>query len=323
VSTILVTGANGQIGTELTRALRRRHGADRVVASGRVAPATGGDTAAAGPFDMLDVTDRPAIDRVLERHRVDTIYHLAALLSAVGETDPQRAWTVNMGGLYNVLEAARTHDVRQIFWPSSIAAFGPDTPRDQTPQDTLMRPTTVYGVAKVAGELLCDYYVRRYGLDVRGVRYPGVISSETLPGGGTTDYAVAIFYAALRSGRYTCFVREDTVLPMIYMPDCITAALDLMDADASALRHRNAFNLAAMSFSAGELAAEIGTHVPGFVCTYEPDARQSIADSWPRTIDDTAARQEWGWAPQYGLAEMTADMVATLRAREDTGSLGL
>ena len=321
MTTILVTGANGQIGTELTRVLRARFGSERVVASSRRLPPADSADGASGPYELLDVTDRPAIKAVLERHQVDTIYHLAAMLSAVGETDPQRAWSVNMGGLANVLEAARTHGVRQVFWPSSIAVFGPDTPRDQTPQDTLMRPTTIYGVAKVAGELLCDYYVRRYRLDVRGVRYPGVISSGTPPGGGTTDYAVAIFYEALRSGRYTCFVREDTVLPMIYMPDCIQAALDLMDADTSALRHHNAFNLAAMSFSAGELAAEIGTHVPGFVCTYEPDARQAIADSWPRTLDDAAARQEWGWTPRYGLAEMTADMMATLRARQDAGRL--
>ncbi len=321
MTTILVTGANGQIGTELTRALRARFESDRVVASSRRPRPADSTDGASGPYELLDVTDRPAIEAVLERHQIDTIYHLAAVLSAVGETDPQRAWRVNMGGLANVLEAARTHGVRQVFWPSSIAVFGPDTPRDQTPQDTLMRPTTIYGVAKVAGELLCDYYARRYGLDVRGVRYPGVISSGTPPGGGTTDYAVAIFYEALRSGRYTCFVREDTVLPMIYMPDCIRAALDLMDADASTLRHRNAFNLAAMSFSAGELAAEIGTHIPGFVCTYEPDARQAIADSWPRTLDDAAARQEWGWTPRYGLAEMTADMVATLRARQGAGRL--
>lgn len=321
MSTILVTGANGQIGTELTRELRARHGDERVVASGHHAPAAGTGPAAPGPFEILDVTDRPAVKAVIRRHRVDTIYHLAAVLSAVGETDPLRAWSVTLDGLHNVLEAARSTGVRQIFWPSSIAVFGADTSRDQTPQDTLMRPTTIYGVAKVAGELLCDYYGRRYGLDVRGVRYPGVISSETLPGGGTTDYAVAIFHAAIRSGCYTCFVREDTVLPMIYMPDCISAALDLLAADASRLRHRNGFNVAAMSFSAGELASEIKKHVPGFVCTYEPDERQAIADSWPRSLDDSAARQEWGWAPRFGLAEMTADMLARLRARQAAGSL--
>ena len=321
MAAILVTGANGQIGSELTGALRTRHGADRVIASAHRPPTAGSPVPSSGPFEILDVTDRPAVDALFQRRRIETVYHLAALLSAVGEQDPQQAWAVNMGGLYNVLEAARTHGVRQVFWPSSIAAFGPDTPRDQTPQDTLMRPTTIYGVAKVAGELLCDYYARRYGLDVRGVRYPGVISSETPPGGGTTDYAVAIFHAALGTGRYTCFVRADTALPMIYMPDCIRAALDLMAADASALRHRNGFNLAAMSFSAGALADEIAKHVPGFVCAYTPDARQAIADSWPRTLDDSAARQEWGWSPRFGLAEMTADMLARLRARRQAGHL--
>ena len=317
---ILVTGANGQIGSELTGALRARHGPDQVVASA-LRPPPPESVFSPGPFEILDVTDRSAVDGLIRRRRIDTVYHLAALLSAVSERDPQQAWTVNMGGLYNVLEAARAHGVRQIFWPSSIAAFGPETPRDETPQDTVMRPTTIYGVAKVAGELLCDYYARRYGLDVRGVRYPGVVSSKTPPGGGTTDYAVAIFYGALRARRYTCFVRANTVLPMIYMPDCIRAALDLMAADAASLRHRNAFNLAAMSFSAGELAAEIATQVPGFVCAYAPDARQAIADSWPRTIDDTAARQEWGWRARYGLAEMAADMLAALRARQHAGEL--
>jgi nucleoside-diphosphate-sugar epimerase len=226
-----------------------------------------------------------------------------------------------MGGLHNVLEAARTHGVGQVFWPSSIAAFGPETPSERTPQDTLMRPTTIYGVAKVAGELLCDYYCRHYGLDVRGVRYPGVISGATRPTGGTTDYAVEIFYAAIESGCYTCFVRADTVLPMIYMPDCIKAALDLMAADRPQLRHHNSFNVSAMSFSAGALAEEIAKHVPGFVCDFAPDHRQAIADSWPHSLDDSAARAEWGWKPRFGLPEMTTDMLATLRARQQAGRL--
>lgn len=308
---ILVTGAFGQIGTELTRALRVKHGHTQVLATGYHLPTS----PVGGPHAVLDVTDRQAIDRILEEHHVKVIYHLAARLSVVSEADPQRAWAVNVVGLHNVLESAREHKVEQMFWPSSIAVFGPETVRDQTPQDTVMRPTTIYGVAKVAGELLCDYYVRRYGLDVRGVRYPGVISSDAPPGGGTTDYAVEMFYAALGAGAYTCFVRGDTVLPMIYMPDCIKAALDLMDVDRSALRHHNSFNLASMSFSAMDLADEIRTHVPHFVCEFEPDERQAIADSWPQSLDDSAARQEWGWQPRFDLAQTTIDMLARLGAR--------
>ncbi len=314
MKTILVTGAGGQIGTDLTAALRTLHGDAAVLATNR-RPPSAGSPAAPGAFEVLDVTDSGAVDRLVRRSQPDAIYHLAARLSAVGETDPQRAWVVNMGGLYNILEAARLHKVRQVFWPSSIAVFGPDTPREQTPQDTVMRPTTMYGVSKVAGELLCDYYVSRYGLDVRGVRYPGVISSEAPPGGGTTDYGVAMFHAALSTGHYTCFVREDTVLPMIYMPDCIKAALDLMAAEFPRLRHHNGFNLAAMRFSAGELAEAIRRHVPQFTCTFEPDERQAIADSWPSSLDDAAARREWGWRPDYDLPRMTADMLGRLRAR--------
>ena len=224
-----------------------------------------------------------------------------------------------MGGLKNALDAARYAGDCRVFWPSSIAAFGPDTPRVATPQDTIMRPTTIYGVSKVAGELLGDYYHRHYGLDVRGVRYPGVISSGSPPGGGTTDYAVEMFHAALAGERYTAFVREDCVLPMVYMPDCIAAAIDLMAADATRLTHRNGYNIAAMSFSAGELAAEIAKHVPGFVCEFQPDERQAIADSWPQTIDDSVARADWDWAPRYDLARMTEDMLEKLDARRRSG----
>ena len=311
---ILVTGAFGQIGTELTRALREQFGADNVLATGRRVPDSASSGRTNGPTASLDVTDPQAIVDVIRGHEVDVIYHLAARLSAVSEDDAQLAWSVNMGGLYNVLEAASLNGVRQVFWPSSIAAFGPDSPTEQTPQDTVMRPTTIYGVSKVAGELLCDYYTNRYALDVRGVRYPGVISSETPPGGGTTDYAVAMFHAALSHQPYKCFVRADTVLPMIYMPDCIAAAIDLMQANRAGLRHRNAFNLAAMGFSAEDLASEIRKHVPDFVCRYVPDARQAIADSWPRSLDDASAREEWGWEPAYGLANMTIDMLDRLRA---------
>ncbi len=313
---ILVTGAFGQIGTELTQALRSRYGAENVVASGRHLP---GDDTVAGPVEKVDVTDSEAIVDTIRNYDVRVIYHLAAILSARGEQDPQSTWKINMGGLKNVLEAAREVGGCRVFWPSSIAVFGPETPADQTPQDTVMRPTTIYGITKVAGELLGDYYFHRYGVDVRGVRYPGVISSGSPPGGGTTDYAVDIFYEALRHGRYTAFVREDCVLPMVYMPDCIDAAIKLMEADLSSLNHHNGFNLAAMSFSAGQLAAEIKKHLPGFVCHYEPDERQAIADSWPRSIDDSVARREWGWQPQYDLARMTADMLDTLRERQQAG----
>jgi len=317
---ILVTGACGQIGSELTLALRRRYGNDNVVAAGhKTQPSKA--LRESGPFEFIDVTRRETIEEVVDKYNVDTIYHLAAILSAVGEQKPQLAWNVNMNGLYNVLEVARERGMVRVFCPSSIAAFGPETPRDNTPQETVLRPRTMYGVTKVAGELLGNYYFSRFGLDVRGVRYPGIISSETLPGGGTTDYAVEIFYEAIKHKRYTCFVREDTVLPMMYMPDCIKAAIDLMEADLSRLKHHADFNLAAMSFSAGELAAEIKKHIPEFTCEYEPDFRQEIADSWPRSIDDSAAREEWGWEPDYDLAAMTADMLDKLGKRYAEGGI--
>lgn len=316
---ILVTGAVGQIGSELTVELRRRYGAGNVVAAGhRTRP---GAVLCEGPFEYIDVTRRESIEEVVNKHNIDTIYHMAAILSAVGEAKPHLAWDVNINGLYNILEVAREHNLTRVFCPSSIAVFGPETPRDNTPQETVLRPRTMYGVTKVAGELLCDYYVRRFGLDVRGVRYPGIISSETLPGGGTTDYAVAIYYEAVANKRYTCFVREDTVLPMMYMPDCIKATIDLMEADFDRLVHHADFNLAAMSFSAGELAAEIKRHIPEFEVSYEPDFRQAIADSWPRSIDDSAAREEWNWQPAFDLQAMTADMLARLQARHAAGKL--
>nr|MBU0596302.1 NAD-dependent epimerase/dehydratase family protein [Candidatus Bipolaricaulota bacterium] len=269
-----------------------------------------------GPFETVDVTVREDLDRVVAKHDIDTVYHLAAILSARGEENPGVAWRVNIDGLVNVLEVARERGLSQVCIPSSIAVFGPATPRDPAPQETILQPTTMYGITKVSCELLGDYYARRFGLDVRGLRYPGIISSETLPGGGTTDYAVEIFYHAIESGRYTCFVRPDTRLPMMYMPDCLKATLDLMSVDAGRLRsHTTSYNVAGMSFSAAELAAAIGKHIPGFVCDYEPDARQQIADSWPQTIDDSAARNEWGWQPEYDLASMTADMLTRLRAR--------
>ncbi len=311
---ILVTGAVGQIGSELTMELRKKYGNENVVATGhRTKPSE--KLRQSGPFEFIDVTRGETVEEVVEKYDIDTIYHLAALLSAIGEEKPHLAWDVNVNGLYNILEIARERDMTRVFCPSSIAVFGPGTPRDNTPQETILRPTTMYGVTKVAGELLCDYYFHRFGLDVRGARFPGIISSETLPGGGTTDYAVEIFYEAIKHKRYTCFLREDTVLPMMYMPDCIKGSIDLMEADLSRLRHHSDFNLTAMSFSPAELVAEIKKHIPELTCEYEPDFRQAIADSWPMTINDSAAREEWGWQPGYDLAAMTVDMLEKLRQR--------
>jgi nucleoside-diphosphate-sugar epimerase len=317
---ILVTGAVGQIGSELTLELRRRYGGENVVAAGhRTKPSS--LLCDSGPFTYVDVTDRAALEAVIDEFGINTVYHMAAILSAVGEESPHAAWNVNVNGLYHVLEIARERPLSRVFCPSSIAVFGPNTPRDMTPQETVLRPTTMYGVTKVTGELMCDYYAQRFGVDVRGARFPGIISSETLPGGGTTDYAVAIYYEAVAYGRYTCFVRPDTVLPMMYMPDCIKGTIDLMEADASQLRRHADYNVASMSFSAQELAAEIQKHIPEFVCEYEPDSRQAIADSWPRSLDDSAARTEWDWQPAYDLAAMTADMLAKLSKRHAEGRL--
>ncbi|MBN1639839.1 MAG: NAD-dependent epimerase/dehydratase family protein [Anaerolineae bacterium] len=317
---ILVTGAVGQIGSELTTALRERHGSENVIAAGHRTPPSP-ELRDAGPFIFLDVTHAQELAQTVRQHGIGTIYHMAAILSAVGEARPQLCWDVNMNGLTNILELARERGLR-LFCPSSIAVFGPETPRERTPQETVLRPRTMYGVTKVAGELLCEYYVRRFDVDVRGVRYPGIISNVTPPGGGTTDYAVEIYYEAIRNARYTCFVRPDTVLPMMYMPDCIKATLDLMDADPARLIHHADFNLAAITFSAEELAAEIGRHVPGFAVDYEPDpVRQAIADSWPKTIDDSAAREEWDWEPSYDLAAMTVDMLEKLGERHRRGAL--
>ena len=317
---ILVTGAVGQIGSELTVELRQRYGAENVVATGhRTKPSA--VLCDGGPFEFIDVTRRETLEEVVDRYNIDTIYHMAAVLSAVGEEKPHVAWNVNINGLYHVLEIARERNLTRLFCPSSIAVFGPETPRENTPQETVLRPTTMYGVSKVSGELLCDYYVRRFGVDVRGVRYPGIISSETLPGGGTTDYAVAIYYEAIANKRYTCFVRSDTVLPMMYMPDCIKGTNDLMEAGFDRLKHHADFNMASMSFSARELADAIKKRIPEFECEYEPDFRQAIADSWPCSIDDSAARKEWGWEPAYDLEAMTADMLDKLGRRHVAGRL--
>jgi len=314
---ILVTGACGQIGTELVPELRRRYGRENVIAAD--IKEAKGVLADSGPFEIADVTEKEAIERLILRYEIGMVYHLAAVLSAKGEQEPKRAWEVNVGGLRNILELAREHELR-LFWPSSIAVFGPTSPKEVVPQETILSPTTMYGITKVAGELLCEYYIRRYGLDIRGVRYPGIIGGGAPPGGGTTDYAVEIFYAAVRERRYICFLREDTVLPMMFMPDAIRAAIELMEAPIKRLKRRVNYNLAAMSFSPRELVREIRKHVPEFICEYRPDYRQEIASSWPRTIDDTAAREEWGWRPHYDLQEMVREMLKRLGVRSETGS---
>lgn len=306
---IVVTGAAGQIGTEMVSLLRARYGADRVLATDIRIPDA---TASEGPFALADVTIGDSLDAAVARHRADTIFHLAAILSAVGEQRPQKTYEVNIGGLFNVLEVARARDCA-VFTPSSIAAFGPGTPADPTPQETIQRPNTMYGVTKVAGELLCDYYHARFGLDTRGVRYPGLISWRTPPGGGTTDYAVEIYFEAAREGRYTCFLAAHTQLDMMYMPDAIRAAVELMEADPDRLKHRNAFNLTAMQVTPETLAAAIRARIPTFAIDYDVDpVRQAIAESWPRRIDDSAARKEWGWRPEYDVTAMTDDMLDNL-----------
>jgi nucleoside-diphosphate-sugar epimerase len=311
---ILVTGATGQIGSELIPVLRERQGKDKVLAAGhsKKPPV---DLESSGPFEFLDTSRIEDLESLVVNYNVDTIYHLAGLLSATGEKDPSLAWKVNIDSLRNVLEVARSRKISRIFWPSSIAVFGKGIPRTMTPQSTSLVPSTIYGVTKVAGELLCNYYFGKYSLDVRSLRYPGIISSVTPPGGGTTDYAVEIFYKAIQEKRYRSFVRKDTVLPMMYMPDCIKGTLDLMDADSSKITIRTSYNHAGLSFSAEELANEIRKYIPEFVCDYEPDFRQQIADSWPMSIDDSPARLDWGWEPSFDLVSMTKDMIDKLSKR--------
>ncbi len=303
----LLLGAGGQIGADLLAALRDRYGADRVVASD-VKPMPSGD----GLFEQLDVLDFNKLSRVIERHGVVEVYLLAALLSATAEQKPKLGWKLNMEGLFNVLDLAATRKFK-VFWPSSIAVFGATTPKVHTPQQTVMEPTTVYGISKQAGERWCEYYHRKYGVDVRSLRYPGLISYKAPPGGGTTDYAVSIFHEALATNRYTCFLAENTVLPMMYMPDAIRATVALMEAPAEQVLIRNSYNVAALSFSPAELAAEIRSHLPDFTITYRPDYRQDIAATWPQSIDDRAAREDWGWHSEYSLSAMTADMIARIR----------
>ncbi|MBI4090637.1 MAG: NAD-dependent epimerase/dehydratase family protein [Candidatus Komeilibacteria bacterium] len=311
---ILVTGATGQIGAELVPLLRQRYGNDMIVAAGnRTKPSA---ELQQGPFITLDVTDAAAVRAALQEYRISKIFHLSSILSAAGETNPQLAYAVNFNGLYNILEAAREEGVKRVIVPSSIAAFGPGTPREQTPNDTIQRPTTIYGVSKVAGELLGNYYFQRFGLDVRGVRFPGILSWKVEPTAGTTDYAVAMFYGAVRDGRYTCYLREDTRLPMMYMPDAIRALIELEQADAKGLQHRADFNVAAMSFTPAELAEVIRKRIPTFAVDYQIDPlRQAIADSWPMSLDDSAARAEWDWEPQWDLERMADDLLANIRRK--------
>ncbi len=321
IQRILVTGAVGQIGSELTLALRERYGAENVVAAGHRTEPTGA-LKESGPFVWCDVTDRQKLAQTVKDLRIDTIVNMSAILSAKGEENPQACWNVNVNGLINCLEVAREFKLAQVLCPSSIAVFGPSTPRNNTPQETILKPTTMYGVTKVSGELLCDYYVKRYGVDARGLRYPGIISSETLPGGGTTDYAVWIFYKAIEEGRYTCFLKEETMLPMMYMPDCIKATMDLMEAPFEKLRYHGDYNVSAFSFTPAELAREIKKRIPEFEISYEIDPlRQGIAESWPNSIEDSPAREDWGWKPAYNLGAMVDDMLAKLRERHKSGKL--
>ncbi|GAA4333209.1 NAD-dependent epimerase/dehydratase family protein [Flaviaesturariibacter amylovorans] len=308
---ILVIGASGQIGVELTLALRQRFGAQNVIASDlrEQNPLLEGT----GPYVSMDVMNKEMLHVQVIRQNVTQIYLLAAILSATGEKNPNLAWHLNMQGLLNVLDIAREEKLTKVYWPSSIAVFGPTSPKQNCPQQTVIEPTTVYGISKYAGEFWCNYYHMKYGVDVRSLRYPGLISYKSAPGGGTTDYAVEIYHEALADGRYECFLGEDTYLPMMYMPDAIRATIELMEAPVEQIKTRTSYNLSGMSFSPKEIAAEIRKHIPGFEIAYHPDYRQAIADSWPQSIDDSVARTDWGWKPEYDLARMTADMLENLK----------
>jgi nucleoside-diphosphate-sugar epimerase len=310
---ILVIGGAGQIGSELIPALREIYGSQNVIATGRRTPLPPIITEN-GPVIYLDALNKESLAKTVYERDIDTIFHMASILSATGEKMPQTAWNININGLMNILEIGRSYSIDRIIWPSSIAAFGPSTPKENTPNETILQPSTIYGISKVAGELLIEYYYNKYELDTRSMRLPGIISSETLPGGGTTDYAVEIFYEAIKHKTYTCFLKEETRLPMMYMPDCIKCMVDLLEAHPSKLK-RHVYNVSGVSFSAGELSAEIKKHIPQFNIEYKPDFRQAIADSWPMSIDDSLARAEWGWDPQYDLQKMTKDMIEILSKR--------
>jgi nucleoside-diphosphate-sugar epimerase len=306
---ILLIGAGGQLGSELTLGLRNIYGTDNVITSD-IKEATG--VLREGPYEKFDIMQRNKLFEIITRHGINQVYHLAALLSASGEKDPRWAWKLNMEGLLFVLEAAQELKLHKVYWPSSIAAFGPSTPKQHTPQDTIMDPSTVYGITKLAGELWCEYYFRRYGVDVRSLRYPGLIGWKTPPGGGTTDYAVDIFFKAVKEKKYECFLSPDTYLPMMYMDDAVKATLDLMEAPAERVKVRTSYNISSMSFCPAQIASTIKNHIPDFQITYKPDFRQAIADSWPKSVDDSAARQDWGWRHKFGLEEMTEDILRNL-----------
>lgn len=309
---ILVTGALGQIGSELTSTLKKIYGETNVIASDIK---ENNIAAEFFPYETLNVLDKNRLAEIVKKHDIKIVYHLAAILSAAGEKNPQLCWDVNMTGLHNILEVARELNLKQIICPSSIAVFGPETPKVNTPQETIILPKTIYGLTKAAGELLCDYYVAKFNLDVRGLRYPGLISHKTLPGGGTTDYAVEIFYEAIKNKFYNCFLEADTTLPMMYMPDAIRGTIELAEADFLRLKNHSNFNFAAVSFSCSELASEIKKHIAEFKIEYNPDFRQKIANSWPQSIDDSTARNQWNWQHSYGLAEIVEDMIQNLKMK--------
>lgn len=308
---ILVIGAGGQLGSELIQALWTRYGENNVIASDIKEPR---GLLARGRFELLDVLNQKLLFDFIRKNGITQIYHLAAVLSATGEQNPKFAWHLNMDGLIHVLDAAVEFNVEKVYWPSSIAVFGPNTPRNNTPQYTVMDPTTIYGISKLAGERWCDWYFRRHGVDVRSLRYPGLIGYKSKAGGGTTDYAVDIFFKALEDKRYTCFLKPDTYLPMMYMDDAVKATIDLMEAPAAQITVRSSYNISAMSFCPSEIAAEIRQHIPEFAITYEPDFRQAIADSWPRSIDDSQARKDWGWKHQYALKDTVKHVLEKLPA---------
>lgn len=310
MNNILVIGSTGQIGSELLTRLRERYGTNSVIGTGYSTEPT--KDLLAGPFAKLNVLNKDDISQLVDKYDVDSIFHLAAVLSAKGEENPQLAFKINVMGTFNVLEVGLQYNLERVIIPSSIGVFGPEVPRKQAPNETILRPTSMYGVTKVTDELLGNYYFNKFGLDVRGARLPGIVSYKTLPGGGTTDYSVEAFYKAIKEQHYTFFVREDTILPLMYMPDCTKALIQLAEADVNELKHHADFNVSSLSFSAIELAEEIKKHIPDFTFEFEPDERQKIADSWPDSMDDTPAREEWGWEPDYGLEEMTADMIDKL-----------
>ena len=307
---ILVIGALGQLGSELSLELRKIYGNDNVVLTDIRQPA---GELADGPFEILNAMDRNSLFSIAKKYSITQVYHLAAILSAKGENDPRFAWDLNMQSLLHVLDLAKEQRLNRVYWPSSIAAFGPNTPVNDTPQNTVMDPNTVYGISKLAGERWCEYYHQKYGVDVRSLRYPGLIGYKARPGGGTTDYAVDIFYQALETGTYECFLSENTYLPMMYMDDAVKATIDLMQAPAEKIKIRSSYNIAAISFSPQEIANEIKKHLPDFQVTYAPDFRQKIADSWPNSIDDTKAREEWGWQHNYDLPKMTNTILTGLQ----------